>query len=335
LALLPKTLSVSEPAKAVLQPLGIVSAHPRSWVHAWWLHFAESFRGTLTVLGTLARHPITLGRSFSAACAAGAEVTNPLTVFGMAIGLLSPAILWCKHAMGVGHSKPLAMLAHHFEPYLNFVVLGLLAHACLILLRASSSAWFTTLGLAFYASAFASLADLVAAVLAMSLTLSSDLPDVFQTAAAIIGAAVSSVYLALFALSVIGAHRATPVRAAAAVSLFDGQNESFSLPETWRSKKADVDLGMTFSVLTDLDTLSTKGSHQEDTGGGAVDAQGRYVGMVSGGTPSRSVAMHVFDPATTRTSLVTSEAILHILRNIYDAQALVKELTGEALASSR
>src|SRR3712207_1080437 len=116
-----------------VRPLEVVAAHappqtnapePPRWVAEAWHHSLEQLALFFQTSLQIGLHP----RRFCREWADGEHrALNPLAYFASAVGLSSPILLLVKHLLGTsGEYSSAGVVVHHFEPYVQWLVLGLL-----------------------------------------------------------------------------------------------------------------------------------------------------------------------------------------------------------------
>lgn len=103
-----------------------------------------------------------------------------------------------------------------------------------------------------------------------------------------------------------------------------GEHENlypFELPQQWIDRKDKIDLSTPFNFVSTADTVG--GS----SGSPVVNRAGELVGIVFDGNIQSLVLDFVYTEDQARTVSVHSAAILEALRNVYEADNLVKEIT--------
>jgi hypothetical protein len=98
----------------------------------------------------------------------------------------------------------------------------------------------------------------------------------------------------------------------------------YELPARWTDAKAGLDLTMPLSFTTDTDVVL--GNGQEDLGGPMINKDLTVAGMVTGGNEAVAGSVFDFRAETARAVVLNSAALLHVLEQIYRADALVREL---------
>jgi hypothetical protein len=100
-----------------------------------------------------------------------------------------------------------------------------------------------------------------------------------------------------------------------------GNKDPYHLPERWLAAKSELDLS------TPLDFVSTNDIIGGNSGSPVVNKRAELVGLVFDSNIQALVGNFVYDDAQNRTVSVDSRAILEALSKVYDAKAIVEELT--------
>jgi hypothetical protein len=156
------------------------------------------------------------------------KALNPLAFLGTALAFSSPPTLMVSHFGGLqdgGGSLWDAFLSDQVAPYVQYVLLGILAHGFLRLLRGGSQKLLATVGIALYAGGGpAMLVDLLTLPIDVGLARVAASADTL-TNVVLQGLAVASImaanvaFFVTFALGLGGLHRVRPWRPALALSL--------------------------------------------------------------------------------------------------------------------
>jgi hypothetical protein len=99
--------------------------------------------------------------------------------------------------------------------------------------------------------------------------------------------------------------------------------EPFVLPRRWRDGKDKVDLATPFNFVSTADTIGG------NSGSPVLNRAGELVGINFDRNRHGLVRNFVYTDVQARHIAVHSRAVLESLRKLYDAEALVKELTGK------
>src|SRR5437764_1617354 len=96
----------------------------------------------------------------------------------------------------------------------------------------------------------------------------------------------------------------------------------FDLPKRWIDKKANLNLATHFNFVSDADIIGG------NSGSPVVNKAGEFVGIIFDGNIQSLVLDCIFSDKQARAVSVDSAAITEALRKVYDANALVEELTA-------
>lgn len=102
----------------------------------------------------------------------------------------------------------------------------------------------------------------------------------------------------------------------------DGK-EPYELPKRWQEARDEVDFSVPYNFVTTNDIIGG------NSGSPVIDTKGRVVGLIFDGNLSQLPNRFLYRSDTQRSVSVHSAGILHALDEVYEASALVKELTGE------
>jgi hypothetical protein len=108
-----------------------------------------------------------------------------------------------------------------------------------------------------------------------------------------------------------------------------GRAAEFGNQMPWTLPDAFARAAKTVNLATPLDFVSTTDITGGNSGSPMIDTQGRVVGLVFDGNVEQLPNEYVFRGEAGRTIAVHSAGILEALRNVYGADALLRELTGQ------
>jgi hypothetical protein len=99
-----------------------------------------------------------------------------------------------------------------------------------------------------------------------------------------------------------------------------GNKDPYKLPESWTSKKAQLDLKTPFNFVSTNDIIGG------NSGSPVINKKGELVGLIFDGNIQSLVGNFIFDETQNRAVSVDVRAMLYALKNIYGAKELVEEL---------
>jgi hypothetical protein len=94
----------------------------------------------------------------------------------------------------------------------------------------------------------------------------------------------------------------------------------FNLPKSWIDHKADLKADTPFNFLSTVDIIGG------NSGSPVVNRNGELVGIIFDGNLPSLVADYIYDDEQARAIAVHSAGIVEALKNVYQAQTLVKEI---------
>jgi len=103
-----------------------------------------------------------------------------------------------------------------------------------------------------------------------------------------------------------------------------GWKEPFDPPQSWKDKKSRLDLKTPFNFVSTADIIGG------NSGSPVVNARGEVVGLIFDGNIQSLVLNYAYTDDMARAVSVDARAILEALKKVYEADALVAELTGGA-----
>lgn len=99
----------------------------------------------------------------------------------------------------------------------------------------------------------------------------------------------------------------------------------WDLPERWVNYPNSFDLTTTMNFLTDIDVIGGQ------SGSPIVNRDGEFVGVAFDGNVESIIGSFIFMPEDNRSIVVAAEAIIQVLREIYKADRLVKEIQNNKI----
>jgi len=99
----------------------------------------------------------------------------------------------------------------------------------------------------------------------------------------------------------------------------------WDLPERWVNYPKSFDLTTTMNFITDIDVIGGQ------SGSPIVDRDGKFVGVAFDGNIESIVGSFIYMPENNRSIVVAAEAIVQVLREIYNADRLVKEIENNKI----
>jgi hypothetical protein len=101
-----------------------------------------------------------------------------------------------------------------------------------------------------------------------------------------------------------------------------GYKEPFNLPQSWKDRRNKMKLDTPFNFVCNADIIGG------NSGSPVVNRAGEVVGLIFDGNIPSLVWDYAYTDDAGRAVSVHSEGILEAMRSVYDAHALVKEITG-------
>ncbi len=102
-----------------------------------------------------------------------------------------------------------------------------------------------------------------------------------------------------------------------------GNRGPFALPKRWEERKNKLDLKTPLNFVTTADIIGG------NSGSPVVNREGQVVGLIFDGNIQSLVLDIIYDEEVARAVSVDSRGIIEALTKVYDADALVAELTGK------
>ncbi len=99
-----------------------------------------------------------------------------------------------------------------------------------------------------------------------------------------------------------------------------GAVDPWLLPESWHKAKANLDLTVPFNFVSTADIIGG------NSGSPVVNRDGELVGLIFDGNIQSLTSSYVYDDDVSRSVSVHSAGIMEVLKNVYHAADLVKEL---------
>jgi hypothetical protein len=99
-----------------------------------------------------------------------------------------------------------------------------------------------------------------------------------------------------------------------------GNKDPYKLPESWSSKRAQLDLKTPFNFVSTNDIIGG------NSGSPVINKKGELVGLIFDGNIQSLVGNFIFDENQNRAVSVDVRAMLYALKNVYGAKELVEEL---------
>lgn len=102
-----------------------------------------------------------------------------------------------------------------------------------------------------------------------------------------------------------------------------GYREPFDLPQSWKDRKDAIDSATAFNFVNTADIIGG------NSGSPTVNRNGEIVGIIFDGNIHSLVLDYIYTDEQARAISVHSAGIIEAMRNVYRADDLVRELTGE------
>jgi hypothetical protein len=102
-----------------------------------------------------------------------------------------------------------------------------------------------------------------------------------------------------------------------------GYKEPFALPESWKSKRDNLKLDTPFNFVSTADIIGG------NSGSPVVNRDGEVVGLIFDGNIQSLVLDYAYSEDQARAVSVHSAGIIEALRGVYQADGLIKEITGK------
>jgi hypothetical protein len=96
----------------------------------------------------------------------------------------------------------------------------------------------------------------------------------------------------------------------------------YNLPTRWTTKKSAVTLNTPFNFVSTNDIIGG------NSGSPTINQNGELVGLIFDGNIQSLVGNFIYDQSVNRAISVDSRGMLEVLRNVFNADEVVKELTG-------
>jgi hypothetical protein len=107
-----------------------------------------------------------------------------------------------------------------------------------------------------------------------------------------------------------------------------GNKPPYELPQSWMKMKSKLNLSTPFNFVSTADIIGG------NSGSPTVNKKGEVVGIIFDGNIQSLANNFFYDDSDQRAVSVDSRGIIEALRKIYDADALVNELTGSKAAKA-